>query len=139
MNEGKNFKAIHTGALETLQERTFHRGRGKFLIGEELGLTGCEVSLNRSLAGTGMPFVHAHKRNEEVYIVIRGSGTFYVDGEEFPVSEGSVVRVDPQGERAWKAGDEDLYFICIQADQGSLKQATLADGIICETRSAWME
>ena len=139
MLEGKNFKALQSGPLETLQERTFHRGRGKYLIGEDLGLTGCEVSLNRLPAGKGMPFVHAHKRNEEVYVVIKGSGTFYIDGEEFPISEGSLIRVDPQGERAWKAGDEDLYFICVQAEQGSLKQATLADGIICETKTAWMK
>lgn len=139
MNEGKNFKAIHTGLLESLRNRTFRGARGKFLIGEELGLTGCEVSLNRLPAGKGMPFVHAHKRNEEVYIVIRGSGTFYVDGEEFPISEGSVIRVDPEGERAWQAGDEDLYFICVQADQNSLTQATLDDGIICETKAAWMK
>ena len=139
MLEGKNFKALHSGPLETLQERTFHRGRGKYLIGKDLDLTGCEVSLNRLPAGKGMPFVHAHKRNEEVYLVIKGSGTFYVDGEEFPITEGSLIRVDPQGERAWKAGDEDLYFICVQAEQGSLKQATLDDGIICETKTAWMK
>lgn len=139
MNEGKHFKALHAGPLENLRNRAFRGARGKFLIGEEMGLTGCEVSLNRLPAGKGMPFVHAHKRNEEVYIVIRGSGTFYVDGEEFPISEGSVIRVDPEGERAWKAGNEDLYFICVQADQNSLTQATLDDGIICETKAAWMK
>lgn len=53
-----------------------------------------------------------------MYIVVRGTGTFYVDGEELPVAEGSVVRVDPAGERAWQEGEEDLYFICIQAEKG---------------------
>ena len=138
-DEGKNFKAIHTGPLESLQDRMFMKGKEKLLVGEELGLTGCEVSLNRLPAGHGMPFVHAHKLNEEVYIVVRGRGTFYVDGEEFPVSEGSVVRVDPAGERAWQAGEEDLYFICIQAEKGSLSQSTMTDGIICETKTAWMK
>jgi hypothetical protein len=38
-----------------------------------------------------------------------------MDGEEFPIQEGSLIRVAPDGERAWKAGAEDLYFICIQA------------------------
>lgn len=138
-NEGKNFKAIHTGPLESLQDRMFMKAKGKFLVGEELGLTGSEVSLNHLPAGHGMPFVHSHKLNEEVYVVVRGSGFFYVDGEEFPVAEGSVVRIDPDGERAWQAGEEDLYFICIQAEKGSLSQATLADGLICETKTAWMK
>ena len=139
LHEGKNFKAIHTGPLESLRDKTFMKAKGKRMLREELGLTGCEISLNRLPAGRGMPFVHAHKQNEEVYIVVRGSGTFYVDGAEFSVAEGSVVRVDPPGERAWQTGDEDLYFICIQAAQGSLSQSTLADGIICETKTAWMK
>lgn len=139
MPEGKNFKSLDVGPLESLRARASLGAHGKFLLGEELGLTGCEVSLNRLPAGKGMPFVHAHQRNEEAYIVIRGTGVFYVDGEEFPIAEGSVVRVDPEGERAWKAGEEDLYFICVQAERGTLIQATREDGIICETKTAWMK
>lgn len=137
--QGKNFSAAHTGPLETLLQRDFMGFNGKYFIGQELGLTGCEVSLNRLPAGKGMPFVHSHKKNEELYIVLGGSGIFYVDGEEFPVSEGSLVRVAPEGERAWKAGDEDLYFICIQAQAGSLTQATLEDGIRLPTITSWMK
>jgi len=138
MPEGKHFKSLDVGPLENLRERASLGARGKLLLAEELGLTGCEVSLNRLPAGKGVPFVHAHQRNEELYIVVRGSGTFYIDGEEFPIAEGSVIRVDPEGERAWRAGEEDLYFICVQAERGTLTQATRADGIICETKAAWM-
>ncbi|HKK01804.1 MAG TPA: cupin domain-containing protein [Desulfuromonadales bacterium] len=136
---GKNYTVQHTGPLETLLERDFMGFHGKYFIGEQLGLTGSEVSLNRLPAGKGIPFVHAHKKNEELYIVLRGSGTFYVDGEEFPVQEGSLIRVAPDGGRAWKAGDEDLYFICIQTEAGSLSQATLEDGYHLETKASWMK
>ena len=68
-----------------------------------------------------------------------GNGTFFVDGQEFPVREGSLVRVAPEGERAWQAGDEDLYFICIQAEAGSLSQATLEDGIRLKTMTSWIK
>jgi len=136
---GKNFSAEQTGPFETLLQRDFMGFHGKYFIGENLGLTGCEVSLNRLPSGKGMPFVHSHKKNEELYIVLRGSGTFYVDGEEFPIQEGSLIRVAPEGERAWKAGDEDLYFICIQAEAGSLTQATLVDGIRTATKTSWMK
>jgi quercetin dioxygenase-like cupin family protein len=137
--DGKNYTAQHIGPLETLLERDFMGFHGKYFIGAQLGLTGCEVSLNRLPAGKGMPFVHAHTKNEELYIVLRGSGTFYVDGEEFPIQEGSLIRVAPEGGRAWKAGEEDLYFICIQAEAGSLSQATLEDGFHLETRASWMK
>lgn len=137
--ESKNFTAMDLGPFESLLQRDFMGFAGKYFIGGELGLTGCEVSLNRLPAGKGMPFVHSHKKNEELYIILRGSGTFYADGEEFPVTEGSLVRVAPAGERAWKAGEEDLYFICIQAEAGSLSQATLEDGSRLATKASWMK
>lgn len=136
--QGKNYTAEHIGPLETLLQHDFMGFPGKYFIGGELGLTGCEVSLNRLPAGKGMPFVHAHKKNEELYIVLRGNGTYFVDGEEFSIQEGSLIRVAPAGERAWKAGSEDLYFICIQAEAGSLSQATLEDGIRLPTTASWM-
>jgi mannose-6-phosphate isomerase-like protein (cupin superfamily) len=140
MTEQKsNFSVAHTGPLEDLLKREFMGFHGKYFIGKDLGLTGCEVSLNRLPAGNGMPFVHSHKKNEELYIVLKGSGIFYMDGEEFPVQEGSLIRVAPDGERAWKAGDEDLYFICIQAEAGSLSQATLEDGVRTASKASWMK
>lgn len=135
---GKNHSVEHIGPLETLLQRDFMGFHGKYFLGKELGLTACEVSLNRLPAGKGMPFVHAHKKNEELYLVIRGSGIFFIDGEEFPIEEGSVVRVAPEGERAFKAGSEDLYFICIQAEAGTLSQATLEDGIRLGTATSWI-
>ena len=37
---------------------------------EKLGLTGAEVSINQLPAGAGVPFVHAHRNNEEIYGII---------------------------------------------------------------------
>lgn len=138
-DQRKNYSAEQIGPLETLLEKEFMGFHGKYFIGRELGLTGCEVSLNRLPAGKAMPFIHSHKKNEELYIVLRGSGMFYVDGDEFPVREGSLIRVAPEGERGWKAGDEDLYFICVQAEAGSLSQATLEDGVRCAAKASWMK
>ena len=41
---------------------------------EKLGLTGAEVSINQLPAGAGVPFVHAHRNNEEIYGIIAGKG-----------------------------------------------------------------
>ena len=54
---------------------------------DALGLTGCEVSVNTLPAGAGIPFVHAHTKNEEVYGVLAGSGELWLDGETHPVTE----------------------------------------------------
>jgi mannose-6-phosphate isomerase-like protein (cupin superfamily) len=135
---GQNFTAMDLGPFANLLERDYNGLAGKFFAGRDLGLTGCEVSLNRVPAGKAMPFVHAHKQNEELYIFTGGQGTFFIDGEEFPVREGSLVRVAPAGERSFRAGGEDLYFICIQAKAGSLTQATREDGIRLATKASWM-
>jgi len=135
----KNFAVLEVGSFESLLERDAYGLRGKYFIGKELGLTGCEASLNRLPAGKSTPFVHAHKKNEELYIIVRGCGTFFVDGNEFPVQEGSVVRIDPAGERACKAGDKGLDYICIQAQANSLTQATREDGFRGQMKASWMK
>lgn len=40
-----------------------------------LDLTGCEASVNTLPAGAAVPFVHAHKQNEELYGVLAGRST----------------------------------------------------------------
>ncbi len=113
--------------------------KGRVMAGETLGLTGCEISFNATPANGFAPFVHAHKLNEEVYIVLSGSGTFMVDDDQFDVKEGDVVRVDPAGKRALKAGDDGMTYICIQAQAGSLTQATMDDGVMCDdVKAPWM-
>lgn len=117
--------------LEPLEPST------KLFVGETLGLSGCEASFNRLAANEAAPFVHAHKNNEELYIFTAGSGFFYLDGEEFAIRSGSLIRVAPAAKRAWKAGAEGLEFLCLQTEEGSLHQATRQDGIICEEQPSW--
>ena len=47
-----------------------------------LGLTGAEISVNNLPAGAGVPFVHYHKKNEEIYIILSGKGFAILDGEK---------------------------------------------------------
>ena len=129
----KNYSMMNLGGF-----REDLAAKGRVMAGQELGLTGCEVSFNYMPAGKFLPFVHSHKLNEEVYIVVRGQGEFMVDGEEFAIGDGSVIRVAPAGQRAIKAGAEDLVYICIQAQNNSLTQATRDDGVINEAKASWM-
>lgn len=129
---GKNVSVMNIGAFAELGKA------GRVMAGETLGLTGCEISVNYAPPRGGAPFVHSHKLNEEVYIIVSGKGVFMVDGEEFDVQEGSIVRVAPAGERALRAGDEPMAYVCIQAQAGSLTQATHDDGVITETKASWM-
>ena len=48
---------------------------------DKLSLTGAEISVNNLPAGAGVPFVHSHKKNEEIYIILSGQGKAVIDGE----------------------------------------------------------
>ena len=115
---------------------------GRTELHELLSLSGTEVSINNLPAGVSIPFVHAHKNNEELYIVLSGKGSFFVDGEEFLISEGDCLRVDPKGERCLKAADDSaLRYLCIQSRAGSLQGYTMSDGIISEEfkKPSWLK
>lgn len=130
MNSGKNYKVSSIGKLSNVGRVTLHN---------DLGLTGSEVSINGLPAGVSIPFVHAHKRNEEVYIVLAGKGQFYIDGEEFAVEEGSVLRLDPAAARCVKADSQSsLRYICIQTHAGSLAGFTETDGVPVEAKPSWL-
>ncbi len=137
MAAAKNYSLVDVGNLTELAGKEIDGMKGRFMLGKALGLTGCEVSMNSCPPGAFAPFVHSHKMNEEVYIIVKGKGVFYVDGEEFPVREGSMIRVAPAGMRAIKA-DDALVYICIQANKGSLVQATMEDGIVSKEKASWM-
>lgn len=115
---------------------------GRTELHELLSLSGTEVSINNLPAGVSIPFVHAHTNNEELYIVLSGKGSFFVDGEEFLISEGDCLRVDPKGVRCLKAADDSaLRYLCIQSRAGSLQGYTMSDGIISEEfkKPSWLK
>ena len=58
-------------------------------------------------------------RQEEVVVVIRGSGWYRVDGEEVAVRPGTVLRFDPDTTRVPSAGPDGMTFIAVGARRGS--------------------
>jgi mannose-6-phosphate isomerase-like protein (cupin superfamily) len=105
---------------------------------ETLGMTGAEISLNRLGAGQASPFIHKHRENEEVYLVLSGRGEFWLDGEIIPVSEGSCLRVSPSVGRSMRASaDSALVYACVQAAENSLKGYTKTDGVLLEEKTGW--
>lgn len=106
----KNYTIKHLGPWTGID--------GKLFLGEELQMTGAQVSVQKLKAGEDAPFLHSHKTHEEVYVILSGQGEYQVDGEVFPVEEGSVVRVSPVGVRALRnSGDSDMVMMCIQYEQ----------------------
>ena len=63
-----------------------------------------------------------------------------MDGELFPVKEGAVVRVAPDGKRALKnTGKENLTMLCIQYKANAFTDADspMTDGTILDEPLNW--
>lgn len=56
---------------------------------------------------------------EEVLVVVRGSGYWRVDGTDVPVREGSFLRIDPAAVRCPVAGPDGMTFVAVGARPGS--------------------
>lgn len=86
-----------------------------------LGLTGAEVSINQLPAGAGVPFVHAHQQNEEIYGILAGKGKAVIDGEEIALTAGDWLKVAPAAKRQFSAAaDSSITYVCIQVKENSL-------------------
>ena len=65
---------------------------------------------------------------------------YQVDGEVFPVSEGTIVRVSPDGKRALKnTGSTDMTMLCIQYKANAFTEADspMTDGEILQEALKW--
>jgi hypothetical protein len=56
---------------------------------------------------------------EEVNLVVRGSGSYRVDGEEIPVREATFLRFDPETTRVPVAGPNGMTLLAVGARRGS--------------------
>jgi quercetin dioxygenase-like cupin family protein len=67
----------------------------------------------------GMEHDEADSGQEEVSVVVRGSGHWRVDGNEVPVRAGSFIRFDPEAVRCAVAGPDGLTFVSVGSRRGS--------------------
>jgi len=142
--QGTHFTCFHAGPKEEWAQYRLEPPnapvpmQGKLFLRNLLGSAGLEMSLNVVPPGKGIPFLHRHRDNDEVYVVVSGRGQFLVDGECIDVQEGSVLRLAPAAARAWRNdADAPLYFLCLQYRADSVIQGGTADGQKVEGRPAW--
>ncbi len=141
---GENFKAVNVGRVDDIIAYELPMGpsvlHGKVFVGQALGVTGSELSFQTFVPGQDSGFLHQHKTHEELYFILRGEGEYQVDGEIFPVSEGTVIRVSPNGKRALKnTGSDNLTMLCIQYKANAFTEADspMTDGIILQESLKW--
>ena len=104
---------------------------GRIELHEKLKLTGAEVSINQLPAGAGVPFVHAHQQNEEIYGILAGKGKAVIDGETVDLTAGDWLRIAPAAKRQFFAADDSgITYLCIQVKENSLEHFTATDAVM---------
>jgi mannose-6-phosphate isomerase-like protein (cupin superfamily) len=104
----------HTNLAE-LEDMAVKGGFSEFqearFANEDLELESLGVSYQIVKPGKHHAFGHRHKRAEEVYVVLAGSGKIHLDDEEVAVERLDAIRVGPEVTRGFEAGSEGLELI----------------------------
>jgi len=73
------------------------------------------LSHQRVPPGHRFPYGHTHQRQEEVYVVLSGSGRMKLDDDIVEVRAWDAVRVPPGTWRGYEAGPEGMELLVIGA------------------------
>lgn len=63
--------------------------------------------------GARMPWGHHHTAQEEIYVIVGGSGRAKLDDEIIEIAVWDAIRVAPSVVRSFEAGPDGLEVICI--------------------------
>src|SRR5579862_2376176 len=80
--------------------------------GKTLGL-----SLFTLAPGFRIPFGHKHAHQEEVYVVVRGSGRIKVEDEVIELSAWDAIRIDEDTMRDVEAGPDGIEYVAFGAGE----------------------
>lgn len=80
-----------------------------------LGCTIGAVGVEKLSPGVRMPFGHTHSEQEELYVVVEGSGRFKIDDEIHDLRTWDVVRVGAGTMRNFEAGPDGITVIAFGA------------------------
>ena len=116
-----NLMEIENTAAEG-SSRTDARFARSQIDSEHLGLSHFRfVPGGRSAKG------HSHKEQEEVYVVLGGSGTVKLDDELVALRQWDIVRVAPATIRGFEAGADGLELLAVGSDRPEGGDGVMAD------------
>jgi len=78
--------------------------------GRTLGL-----SLFTLAPGFRIPFGHTHANQEEVYVVVRGSGRIKIEDDVVELAQWDAIRVDAGAMRNLEAGPDGMEYVAFGA------------------------
>jgi mannose-6-phosphate isomerase-like protein (cupin superfamily) len=98
---------------------------------DDLDLEQGGVGYERFDPGFRLPFGHTHKEQEEVYVVVGGSGRVKIEDEILDCAQWDVIRVAAGTFRNFEAGPDGLELVIFGSPHVSDRQAE------AEMRPGW--
>jgi quinol monooxygenase YgiN/mannose-6-phosphate isomerase-like protein (cupin superfamily) len=112
----RGYAIVHLTELEDMAKRFGYSEHGESRFARSgLGATATGLSLQRLHPGRRGAFGHRHQLDEEIYVVLEGSGQIAVDDETAPIGTLDAIRVAPGSTRAFEAGPEGLTLLATGA------------------------
>jgi len=104
--------------METFYKGLFRRARA------ELGVTSFGLGVVELEPNADNYPDHDHPGSqEEVLVVLRGTGELVVDGESVPLAPETIVRVGPDAKRQIKPGADGMRLLAIGGVPGAVYEA----------------
>jgi mannose-6-phosphate isomerase-like protein (cupin superfamily) len=111
--------AVRFGLSPSLEARCGGRPLGSKVVG---------VSRETLAPGFRVPFGHTHRDQEEVYVVLRGSGRMKIGADIGELAEGDMVRVGPGVWRCTEAGPDGMQVLAVGAPVAEENDAEIEQG-----------
>lgn len=144
ISENTDYTAINIGSLEEIKQhslihpKTLKKVDGKVFLNAPTHATGTEISFTTLPPHSELGYFHHHVKIEETYIILSGSGFYQVNDDCFPIKQGSVIRVAPDGVRSLcNTSDKDMVYICVQSKKDTLEEHTTNDGSRLPYETKW--
>ncbi len=113
-----DYTAKKIGEMETFYHGLFRKARAELGV-QSFGLAVVELEPNAENHPE-----HDHPgAQEEVFVVLRGTGEMIVDGERIPLDADTVVRVGPDAKRKINPGPNGMRLVAIGGTPGKAYEA----------------
>ncbi len=103
----KNLREVEDAAVK----HGFSETQMARFAGADLGCESIGLALEGVKPGRRQAFGHRHEEDEEVYVVVSGSGRMKLDDEVIEVGQMDAIRVAPGVMRSFEAGDDGLEVL----------------------------
>jgi uncharacterized cupin superfamily protein len=95
---------------------------------DDIGAEKFGLSYQRLAPDARMPFGHTHSEQEEVYVIVGGSGRVKVDDDVHEIEQWDAVRVSAGAMRNFEAGADGLEYVAFGAPNTGGKDVEMVQG-----------